>query len=241
MDVLSTERTLADARRVAIKESLPLLVPAVPFGFVLGVAISESPMPDSVGVLTSWVILAGAAQLALLTLVSTASIWAAMAAALVINARHVMYSAALAPTFKSQPRWFRWVAPFILIDQVFALAMQHAGDEPAYFRRYYTVVGSLFFVTWQVVTLLGLGFGSSVPEGWQLGFAPAVMFIGLVVLGLTNRPGVIAAVVGASVCYATIGLPNRLGLLLGAFCGVIAGYIAETLAERRLLQSAVIS
>ena len=132
---------LADARRVAIREALPLLVPAVPFGFVLGVAISESPMPDAVGVLTSWVILAGAAQLALLTLVSTASIWAAMAAALVINARHVMYSAALAPMFKSQPRWFRWVAPFILIDQVFALAMQHADDEPAYFRRYYTVVG----------------------------------------------------------------------------------------------------
>ncbi len=65
-------------------------------------------MPDPVGVLTSWVILAGAAQLALLTLVSTASIWAAMATALVINARHVMYSAALAPTFKAQPRWFRW-------------------------------------------------------------------------------------------------------------------------------------
>ncbi len=61
------------------------------------------------------------------------------------------------------------VAPFILIDQVFALAMQHAGDEPAYFRRYYAVVGSLFFVTWQVVTLLGLAFGSSVPPAGSSG------------------------------------------------------------------------
>ncbi len=67
------------------------------------------------------------------------------------------------------------------------------------------------------------------------------MFIGLVVLGLTNRPGVIAAVVGAGVCFATMGLPNRVGLLFGAFCGVIAGFVAETLAERRLLQPAVIS
>lgn len=233
MDSPSTEPDLHHARRQAIKESLPLLVPAVPFGFVLGVAISESPIPDGIGLFTSVAILAGAAQLALITLVGSASIWAAMAAALVINARHVMYSAALAPVFKPQPRWFRWLAPYILIDQVFALATQHADDDPDYFRRYYTVVGLLFFWVWQLVTVLGLFFGSFIPEGLQIGFAPAVMFTGLVIFGVTNRPGVVAAAVGASVCFVTLGLPNRVGLLIGAACGVAAGYLAEISLERR--------
>lgn len=227
------EPDLAHARRQAIKESLPLLLPALPFGFVLGVAITESPMHDGIGLFTSVALMAGAAQLAMITLVGTASIWAAIAAALVINARHVMYSAALAPVFKNQPRWFRWVAPYMLIDQIFALATQHADDEPAYFRRYYTVVAVLFFWFWQTVTVLGLFFGSFIPESIQIGFAPAVMFTGLVIFGITNRPGVIAAAVGASVCFATLGLPNRVGLLIGAGCGVAAGYLAEVTLERR--------
>jgi len=229
----STGPDLAHARRQAIKESAPLLIPAVPFGFVLGVAISESPLNNGVGVFTSLAIFAGAAQLAFISLVGTASIWAAIAAALVINARHVMYSAALSPIFKPQPRWFRWVAPYVLVDQVFALAMQHADDEPAYFRRFYLVTGSMFFSLWITVTILGLFFGSFIPESIQIGFAPAIMFTGLVIFGVTNRPGVIAAAVGASVCFATLGLPNRVGLLIGAGCGVAAGYVAELVLDRR--------
>lgn len=233
MDSPNSSPPLSLATKQALGDAIPLFFPAFPFGFVLGLAITESPMPNGVGFLSSWVIMAGAAQLALVTLVGTASVWAAMAAAMVINARHLMYSAAMAPLFKQQPRWFRWLAPVVLLDQVFALCIQHADDEPAYFRRYYLVVGSYFFVGWQFVTALGIAFGSFVPESWQLGYAPAVMFAGLVIFGLASRPAIVAAVVGAMVCFVAIGLPNRVGLLIGAVCGVAAGYVAEVVAERR--------
>ena len=223
---------LAEARRLAIADAVPLFLPAIPFGFVLGLAISESPVPDAVGFASSPLIMAGAAQLALISLLGSASLWAAMAAALVINTRHLMYSAAMAPIFRPQPRWFRWAAPMMLIDQVFALASQHSDSDPAFFRRYYGIVAGIFYSGWIVVTALGMAFGSFIPESWQLGYAPAVMFAGLVTFGLTSRPGVVAAVVGASVCFATIGLPNRVGLLIGALCGVLAGFVAETVAER---------
>lgn len=232
------EAELRAAQRSAVSDSIPLLLPAIPFGFVLGVAINESVMPDGVGLLSSAVIAAGAAQLALVGLVGTASVWAAIATALVINARHVMYSAAIAPAFKGHPRWFRWLGPIMLIDQVFALTIQRADDKPAVFRRYYAVVASMFFVVWQLVTLMGLVFGSVIPASWQLGYAPAVMFAGLVVFGLDRRPAVVAAIVGASVCYLAIGLPNRSGLLLGAVCGVIAGSVAERAANRRVVSAA---
>ncbi len=199
----------------------------MPFGFVLGVAITESPVPDGIGFLSSWVIMAGAAQLALVSLAGTASLWAAAAAAIVINARHLMYSAALSPAFKQQPRWFRWIGPYVLLDQVFALTVPRTDEPPEVFRRYYLTAASVFFVGWQVVTAVGLFFGAFIPESWQLGFAPAVMFIGIVVMGIDRRPAVVAAVVGAGVCFVTLGLPNRSGLLVGAVSGVAAGFVAE--------------
>lgn len=239
MDSSISSPPLSLATKQAVSDAIPLMIPAFPFGFVLGLAITESPMPDSIGFLSSWVIMAGAAQLALVTLVGTTTVWAAMAAAIVINARHLMYSAAMSTVFKAQPRWFRWLGPVMLIDQVFALGMQHAEDEPDYFRRYYMVAGSIFFFGWQLVTALGLVFGSFVPVSWQLGYAPAVMFTGLVIFGLASRPAVVAAVVGAMVCFISIGLPNRIGLLIGAVCGVAAGYVAEAIAERRTVAEAV--
>ena len=224
---MSSVSELRAARARALADATPLFLPAIPFGFVLGLAISESPIPDGVGVLSSVTVVAGAAQLALITLAGTASVRAAITTALVINTRHLMYSAALAPAFAEQPRWFRWLGPYMLIDQVFALAVQRTDDEPDQFRHYYATVAVFFFVGWQIVTVVGLTFGAFIPDSWQLGYAPAVMFAGLVVFGLDRRPAVVAAVVGAAVCFLAIDLPNRSGLLVGALAGVIAGFLAD--------------
>ncbi len=184
-------------------------------------------MPDGIGIFSSIPIFAGAAQLAMVTLLGTASAWAAGLAAVVINARHVMYSAAMAPAFKHQPRWFRLVGPLTLIDQVFALSEPRSKDHPELFRRYYLVTSAIFGTGWFLSTVAGLFFGSFIPASWQLGYAPAVMFTGLVVMGLNRRPAVVAAAVGAAVCFATIGLPNRIGLLIGAMAGVVAGLVVD--------------
>ena len=221
------ESDLAAAQKAAISDSLPLVIPAFPFAFVLGLAISESPIPNGIGWLTSPVMFAGAAQFAFITLVGSASIWAAVAASIVINARHVMYSAALAPTFKNQPMWFRLIGPYTLVDQVFALSLARQDDHPTMFRRYYLAMSAIFSVGWLAATTAGLTLGSFLPEEWQLGYAPAVMFVGLVVMSLTRKPAAVSAVVGALVCFVALGLPNRTGLLVGAVCGVLAGVWTE--------------
>jgi predicted branched-subunit amino acid permease len=95
------------------------------------------------------------------------------------------------------------------------------------FRRFYLVTAAVFLSGWMAATAAGLFFGSFLPTSWQLGYAPAVMFIGLVVIGIDRSPSILAAVVGAGVCLATIGLPNRIGLLLGALAGVVAGLVVD--------------
>lgn len=219
--------------RRALADGAPLFVPAIPFGFVVGVAIVESEMPSLVGWSTSLTIFAGASQLATVTLAGVASVWAVVLAALVINSRHVMYSAALAPVLGRQPRWFRWLAPFVLIDQVFALVATRTDRSPADFRRYYLSLGAFFYVTWLSAVTLGMALGPVIPGSWRLDVAPAVMFTGLVVVSLDRSPAVVAAIVAAMVGLLAAGLPDRLGIIVGAVAGVVAGGLAELRLQRR--------
>ena len=214
--------------RRGIADAFPLFLPAIPFGFVVGVAILQAGMNEWVGWSSSSIVYAGAAQLTLITLLGSGAAWAAaVAAALVVNARHAMYSAALAPAFQHQPRWFRWVGPALLIDQVFVLAHSHRDDPAEAFRRYYLAVGLFFLAAWNVCVAVGLAIGPSVPTEWGLEFAIPVMFTGMLVGGLDTSPKVVAALVGAAATVAAAGLPHRTGLLVGSAVGIAAGMVAD--------------
>lgn len=217
----------------AIRRAIPLFLPAIPFALVLGVAIGESAMPTAVAWSTNLVVFAGAAQLATVSLAATATWFTLVATAGVINLRHVMYSAALAPRFTEQPRWFRWVGPFFLIDQLFALVSARDDLSANEWRRSYLTTGIFFYSMWNVLVTFGLIAGSAIPTDWRLDVAPAVMFAGLVTLGITNRPGVVSAITGAGVCFIALEVPNNGGILIGAVSGVVAGYLADVAQSRR--------
>jgi predicted branched-subunit amino acid permease len=227
------ERTEVGVTLAALRAAFPLFVPAIPFALVLGVAITDSAMPTPVAWSTNLFVFAGAAQLATVSLAATATWLTLDATAAVINLRHVMYSAALSPRFSDQPRWFRWIGPFFLIDQLFALTSVRVSMPGPQWRRFYLSAGIFYFTAWTVSVTLGLAVGSSIPAEWRLDVAPAIMFAGLVVLGLVNRPGIVAAVVGAGVCLLALDVPNNGGILIGAISGVIAGYLADVLESSR--------
>lgn len=216
-----------NARR-GVTDALPLFVPAVPFALVIGLAVSEAGINPFSGWSGSWLIFGGAAQLTLVSLLgSGVAVVAAVTAALVVNVRHLMYSAALAPTFQKQPAWFRWLGPYVLIDQMFALTIIEAESEPETFRTYYLAAGSTFWILWQLTTALGLALGPVVPEEWNLQFAVPLLFIGLIVLGIDKWPKAAAALAGGGITFLFAGLPNRSGLLVGALAGIIVGTVLE--------------
>lgn len=211
----------------AIADSVPLVVPVLPFALVLGVAMTESAMPLGVAYSSNFVVFAGAAQLATVTLAATASWLTLVLTAAVINLRHVMYSAALAPRFGAQPTWFRWVSPFLLTDQAFAIAQAAEDLEADDWRRYLLTMQVFFYSMWACFVGLGVGFGSAIPSAWRLDVAPSVMFAGLVVLGIAGRPAIVASVTSIVVTLACLEVPNSGGVLIGASAGILAGYLAD--------------
>ena len=124
--------------RSGLLDAIPLAIPGVPFGFILGVAVVEAPIDSLVGWFGAWFIFGGAAQLTMITLLSDqATALAAVLAALVVNARHIMYSMAMASRFQDQPTWFRWIGPYGLLDQVYALSDLRRDVSAESFRQYY--------------------------------------------------------------------------------------------------------
>ncbi len=216
--------------RKGVGDALPLFLTVIPFALIIGLAVVESGLAPLVGWSTSPLIFGGAAQLVVLTLLGTGgAVFAVISAALVIQARHLLYSAALAPVFQRQPRWFRWIAPYALIDQMFALTVVRVGDDPVDFRSYYIGTASVYMIGWNTMTAAGLLIGPQVPTSWELGFAVPLMFVVLLVIGIDRWPKLAAAVAAAGATYLSAGLPNKTSLLVGGGAGVLVGLIVSRL------------
>lgn len=217
--------------RQALEDVAPLIVGYIPFGIVLGVTISASRVPDLAGWAMSPLIFAGSAQLAMVELLDKgAAAIIVIAAALVINLRHVMYSGAMVPWFRNASPWQRYTAPFLLVDPVYALSMVRfptfANRRDRW--RYYTTLGITLWLVWQTVTALGLLVGARLPSASLLEIAVPLVFLALLVPMLRDRPSVAAAAVGGGTTLAAGGLPLHLGLIAGAFAGVAAGVLFDT-------------
>ena len=204
------------------RHMLPLMLGGIPFGMVIGLAIAESArVPDWAGFLSGPLIVGGASQLAAITLLAEgAGPWAAIAAALVVNLRHVMYSAGLVPWFQQQPAWFRWFGPYLMVDQVFALTSVRHDDEPRQWRSYYLGAGATAWSLFLGAMAVGIVAGAAVPDDLRLEFGIPLLFIGLFVPTLSRRPAAVGALAAVFVTGALAGLPNRFGMLIGAAVGI---------------------
>lgn len=227
-----------DIRRVAFLDGLravaPLLLAVVPFGLVLGVTAAGSVVGGGLGIATSWIIFAGAAQLVTVQLMdSGTSLLVVVVTALVVNVRHLMYSAAMAPHFSEFPRRSRWALPYLLTDQAFAVSMlrYETVTEPTYKRWYYTGAGFTLWASWQMATVAGVVLGAQIPESLGLEFAIPLVFLVLLIPVVQTRPGLAAAIVGGTVAVAASSAPYGLGLVIGAVAGVGAGVAAESLGR----------
>jgi len=211
-----------------VRAALSLAVPALPIGVLLGFAIRESAVVSNLaGWSSSWLVFAGAAQFAAIELLDQgAGVFAVVAAVFMINARHLMYSAALSGRYRSAPTWFKVVGSYFLIDQVFALNGDHISsgrdDRHISHRMAYYLGSALPMASvWLVGVASGIGLGQFIPASWEIEFAIPLMFLGLLILSTSNLPGVVAAVIGASVAVVGRDWPSGSGLLTGAVLGVV--------------------
>jgi predicted branched-subunit amino acid permease len=215
--------------------ALPILPGVIPFAMICSVtAVSVGLTPfEAMGM--SFIVFAGASQLAVLQLMGEGAFWLVMVlTAWVINLRFTMYSAALAPYLREEPMQRKIPFVFALSDQAFGVTMSHFANEiPANPAWYYYGAAGIIWLTWTISAVAGALLGTLVPESWGLEFAFPLSFMALMFAALKDRPGVLAALVGGVSAVIFKGLPYNLGLVLAATLGIGAGVMAERHAEKK--------
>jgi branched chain amino acid efflux pump len=107
----------------------------------------------------------------------------AVLAAWTINLRMVLYSASLAPYLTKERFGRRMLASYLLVDQVYAVAVNRWPDpddpaSPTEARISFMIgAGLLLWSSWQASTMVGAVIGPAVPDSLPLSFAVPLVFL----------------------------------------------------------------
>lgn len=218
---------LASRRRLLL-DTAGIAVSAAGFGFVFGLAAREAGYSTLEASAMSVLLFAGAAQFAAVGYLAAGLSWAPIVLlTFLLNARHLLYAASLAPWLRGVPRIQRAAMAHVLTDEAFALAVTHfhrlgRADVPGYW------IGAILgvFVPWNAATLAGVALGGAIPDPSAFGLDvifPAAMG-GLAVGLVTGRQELAAVGAGAAIAVVlAVVLGPAPGILAGGLLGPLAG------------------
>ena len=221
--------------RAGLRAASPVLLGVFPFGLVTGVAMAAGGIPPLESILMSFVVFAGASQLAATQLLGAAApVAVILVTAFFINLRFVMYSASMRVHLAGLPLGWRLGLGYMLSDNAYALCITRYTQHPEEPGKHGYCLGAAMpiWLTWQVATVLGVIAGAAIPHHWRLEFAAPLAFVAMSVPLLRDRAMVAAALAAGTAVVITNGLPMRLGLVCAAVAGIAAGLLVEPKAAR---------
>lgn len=214
------------------RAEIPLLIGVIPFGLIYGALALNAGLSPVAAQMMSSIVFAGSAQFITAQLVHEATPGLVIVLTIaVVNLRHILYSASLAPCVASLPTRWKAILSYLLTDEAYAPTILHYerdGVTP-HIHWFWLGAGCTLWVFWQISTAVGIFLGTALPEAWSLDFALPLTFIAMLMPVLRDQPAIAATVSAGLVALLTFSLPYRLGLILAALVGILIG----TLLERR--------
>ena len=239
--------------RAGLIDVTPLLLGAMPFGLIYGVLAISAGLPTTMAQAMSSIVFAGSAQFITAQLIRDgAPLLVIIVTAAVLNLRHVLYSASLAPYLQHLNRGWKALLAYLLTDEMYAIAItrywkgdgereseadprgQAASSQSASDQKHWYVfgVGIGLWVTWHISTAVGIFLGAQIPASWSLDFAMPLTFIAIVVPALRDHASVGTAIVAGGAALLALTLPLKLGLVTAMVVGIGTGYVVELVLSR---------
>jgi predicted branched-subunit amino acid permease len=209
---------------------LPILLGVVPFGLISGIAVTQTHIPPPSGFVMSLLIFSGAALIVALQLIAFgAPAVVVLFSALLVNLRFMIYSASLAPYFKHLSAGRKSLLAYLLSDQAYATSITHLGESsfPAVAWLYFLGAGLTMWLAWQISVGIGMLLGTGLPASWSLEFTIPLTFLALAVPAIKDRFSATAAITAGVVAVLANSAPLKLGLVIAALVGILAGMLLE--------------
>jgi predicted branched-subunit amino acid permease len=220
-------------RRDALRDLRTVSPGLIPFGMFLGVTVSVTGTGALAGLTGAAAVYGGSAQLATTTVLHVGSgLLTAVAAGVVVNARILLYGAALEPWFRGHPRWFRLLGPQLVIDQTYLSTVERPGyRHSAEFRRYWLWLGLSLLVTWITAVGSGIALAPLLPDLPHLVLVGTALFVAMLVPRLVSLPSWVAALTAAVAALAVTQVAPHLAILAGAAAGMLAAVAVSSRRE----------
>ncbi len=215
-----------------LRAILPLVLAALPIGFVFGTVASGNGLSPIETVLMSALVFAGGSQFVAMDLWTHPASWTALGfAALLINLRHILMGASLERSLGLFKFWQKLPALLVMADENWALAEARARRQRLT-PRFYLGLALPFYCGWVLASLGGALFGALLGDVavYGLDFAfPAVFIVLLMGFWKGTETGLILL----SSAIASLTVHN---LAPGAWyiaAGALAGLLAAVLVPER--------
>jgi predicted branched-subunit amino acid permease len=231
-----TRQTIKSPFLMGCRDAAPFLLVVAPLALLFGVVATEAGLNVFEALTFSFVVIAGAAQLTALQLMTDqAPTLVVLCSALAVNLRMAMYSASLTPHLGAAPLWHRALAAYFIVDQSYGLSSLKFEIEPDWTLRqrlsYFWGTVAPVCPFWYVFTGVGAKIGTSIPESFALDFALPICFLAIIMPMLRTRAHLAAALVSIVVALTFAWLPYNLGLMVAGVLGMMTGAEVERRSE----------
>lgn len=211
---------------------VPVMIGVIPFGLLLGAQAAQKGL--SVGLLSMMTGLnfAGGSEFAAVALWSShPDLITIVLVSMLVNSRHLVMGASLAPYLNHLPRRKALPALFFMCDENWALTMadatrrRAAGQDPAFSLSFYFGLAVTLWAVWLASTTVGALIGPMLGDisrwGFDMAF-PAVFFVLLKGMWKGIRCAIpwLVSLLSASLAYHS--LPGAAYVPIGAITGLIA-------------------
>ncbi|MDF2639398.1 MAG: AzlC family protein [Novosphingobium lindaniclasticum] len=225
-----------------LRASLPVMIGFVPFALVLGAQASGKGFGKVEVPLLTGLNFGGGSEFAAVGLwTSPPNILLIVGITLLVNSRHLLMGAALAPWLRHLPRRKALPSLFFMCDESWAMALADAkrraaegggaeGHEAAFSLRYFLGLSAGLYGTWVVFTALGAWLGPVLGDVSRWGFDmafPAVFLVLLRGMWKTAREALPWAISLAAAAAAYLCLPGAWYVPAGALAGIAAAWIGD--------------
>jgi predicted branched-subunit amino acid permease len=228
------ERRLHTTAFEGARDMVPMLLSMLPFALTIGAVLAASSIGPVEGVLSGPLILAGAAQLMAVQMLEDGTAPAVIVfSALLINARIVLYSAALAPWFREESLGRRLLLAIPLIDPLYFVTgerFDRCDLDRRHRQAYYAGAAALLVSGWVIAQSVAIVAGAQVPDGVGLHIGAPLALAGMLAKSTPTRPALVAALAASVLVVIGAGLPFNSAVLVAAVGGIGAG----ALVSRRL-------
>jgi 4-azaleucine resistance transporter AzlC len=219
-----------------IRDELPILIGVLPFGMIYGVSALSSGIPASIALAMSSIVFAGSAQFVIVQLIAAGTpALVIILTAFIVNIRHMLYSASIAPYTSRLHSLWKWLLAYLLTDEAYAVTISHYQKTGADGQHWYFLgAGLALWSTWQLSTTAGIFLGGQIPASWSLDFTSTLTFIALVVPALKDHISTTAALAAAITALLANALPLKLGIAVAALVGITVGLALEIKKTKRI-------